>query len=248
MSSPLAILGLSEGASRDEIRKAYHDLALKYHPDKLKSGSTDEMKTINKAYEDALQVLKSKAIHTSYPAPKPSCSGFKTPGSSYTTSHTTKKSGFGKYDGYESSYGTKSGTKSDTRSDTKPDTKFNHGGYGTSRAQDDFGFVERRDKSDLPEWVHCKEETKRLRVEEAEQELEELMEGMKSSECEFSFTLPGNKVENLKRKVESARSGLRRHSKWVEDGLEEGFDFSKFFIQLVWRLKLWTWLRERELT
>lgn len=30
------ILGIKKGAGRDEIKKAYKNLALKYHPDKVK--------------------------------------------------------------------------------------------------------------------------------------------------------------------------------------------------------------------
>ena len=33
-SDPYAVLGLSENASKDEIRRAYRDLAIEYHPDK----------------------------------------------------------------------------------------------------------------------------------------------------------------------------------------------------------------------
>ena len=47
------ILGVSENASKDEIKKAYRSLQMKYHPDK-NQGNTESHKmtqTINEAYE-----------------------------------------------------------------------------------------------------------------------------------------------------------------------------------------------------
>jgi len=45
-------LGLGIGCSQEEIKKAYHELALKYHPDVNKSDEArDKMKSINEAYE-----------------------------------------------------------------------------------------------------------------------------------------------------------------------------------------------------
>ena len=53
------ILGVSRGASQDEIRKAYHKLAKEHHPDKFVNSSDSEkkyhenkMKEINDAYEN----------------------------------------------------------------------------------------------------------------------------------------------------------------------------------------------------
>jgi molecular chaperone DnaJ len=48
-----AVLGLSRGASEDEIKKSYRKMAMKYHPDRNKGDSTSEakFKTVNEAYE-----------------------------------------------------------------------------------------------------------------------------------------------------------------------------------------------------
>lgn len=44
------ILGVAEDASKDEIKKEYRKLAVKYHPDKGEADSDDRMKEINEAY------------------------------------------------------------------------------------------------------------------------------------------------------------------------------------------------------
>lgn len=45
------ILGIRKNATNDEIKRAYRELALKYHPDRNKSdGATEKFKEINEAY------------------------------------------------------------------------------------------------------------------------------------------------------------------------------------------------------
>jgi DnaJ-class molecular chaperone len=46
------ILGIQDNASKEEIKKAYHKLALQFHPDKNKSDEAEEkFKEISEAYD-----------------------------------------------------------------------------------------------------------------------------------------------------------------------------------------------------
>ena len=56
MTDPYKVLGVSPNASDDEIKKAYRELAKKYHPDNyvdnpLKDLADEKMKEINEAYD-----------------------------------------------------------------------------------------------------------------------------------------------------------------------------------------------------
>ena len=56
MKDPYSVLGVSQNASEDEIKKAYRELARKYHPDNYQNNpladlAEEKMKEINEAYD-----------------------------------------------------------------------------------------------------------------------------------------------------------------------------------------------------
>ena len=59
------ILGVNKSASKDEIKKAYRKLALKYHPDKNKGDKASEEK-FKEASDEAYHVLSDDKRKTNY--------------------------------------------------------------------------------------------------------------------------------------------------------------------------------------
>lgn len=71
MKNPYTVLGVSENASDEEIKKAYRNLAKKYHPDNyddsnpLKDLAAEKMREINEAY-DTLRNRRSAGSNSGY--------------------------------------------------------------------------------------------------------------------------------------------------------------------------------------
>ena len=66
MRDPYEILEITRNATDDEIKKAYRELAKKYHPDNFKDNpladlATEKMKEINEAYD---QIQKEKSANS----------------------------------------------------------------------------------------------------------------------------------------------------------------------------------------
>ncbi len=67
MNDPYKTLGISPNATDDELKKAYRDLARKYHPDRytndpeLAKAAEDKMKEINAAYEEIQNIRSGKS-------------------------------------------------------------------------------------------------------------------------------------------------------------------------------------------
>ena len=64
MMNPYQVLGISPGASDDEIKKAYRALSRKYHPDANinnpnKAQAEEKFKEVQQAYD---QIMKEKQI------------------------------------------------------------------------------------------------------------------------------------------------------------------------------------------
>ena len=73
MKNPYEILGVDQSASDEEIKKAYHALARKYHPDNYSSNpdmaelATEKMKEVNEAY-DAIKKMREGGADNTYVA------------------------------------------------------------------------------------------------------------------------------------------------------------------------------------
>ena len=64
MNDPYKVLGVTPDATDDEIKKAYRNLARKYHPDKYRDSdladlASEKMKEVNAAYEEIKQMREN---------------------------------------------------------------------------------------------------------------------------------------------------------------------------------------------
>ena len=71
MTDPYKVLGISPGASDDEVKEAYRRLARKYHPDNYVNNSiaapaTEKMKEINEAYDEIQRQRKGSGSTGGY--------------------------------------------------------------------------------------------------------------------------------------------------------------------------------------
>ena len=71
MNDPYKVLGVSSNATDDEIKKAYRELARKYHPDKYRDSdladlASEKMKEINAAYEEIQRLRASGSSSGNY--------------------------------------------------------------------------------------------------------------------------------------------------------------------------------------
>jgi curved DNA-binding protein CbpA len=69
MNSAFAILGLNENCDSDaEIKKAYRDLALENHPDRVADDKKDEASAKMSKINDAYQLIKMQEARDVYRA------------------------------------------------------------------------------------------------------------------------------------------------------------------------------------
>ena len=71
MTNPYTVLGVDPSATDDEVKKAYRELAKKYHPDNyadspLADLAQEKMKEINEAYDTIQRERDEKRSHSSY--------------------------------------------------------------------------------------------------------------------------------------------------------------------------------------
>ena len=69
MNDPYGVLGLSSSATDSEVKKAYRELARKYHPDNyhenpLADLAQDKMKEINEAYNSIMRMREGGSLYT----------------------------------------------------------------------------------------------------------------------------------------------------------------------------------------
>ena len=87
MNDPYKVLGVSRSASDAEVKKAYRELAKKYHPDKYSDSpladlASEKMKEVNEAYDQIINERKNGA------------GSYSSPGASYSSGYSSGQSGY----------------------------------------------------------------------------------------------------------------------------------------------------------
>ncbi len=93
MMDPFQVLGVSQNATEEDIKSAYHKLAKKYHPD-LHPGDKQaeaKMKEVNEAYAEAIRIKKGGGQYQQQGSPYGQWSGQ----ASYGYGNSRQSSGYG---------------------------------------------------------------------------------------------------------------------------------------------------------
>ena len=81
MKNPYEVLGISPNATNEEVKKAYRELAKKYHPDNYADSqmadlAEEKMKEINEAYDEILRIRAGEKSGSTYSGATSSTNGF----------------------------------------------------------------------------------------------------------------------------------------------------------------------------
>lgn len=89
MNDPYSVLGVNSNASDDEIKKAYRELARKYHPDNYQNNpladlAEEKMKEVNEAYDAITKMRSGGGSSTGYQAQTSHHGGYQQQSHSYS--------------------------------------------------------------------------------------------------------------------------------------------------------------------
>ena len=97
MNDPYSVLGVDSNASDEEIKRAYRELARKYHPDNYQNNpladlAEEKMKEINEAY-DAINKMRSGGTSSAYQSSYQQQTTYQQQSRSYSAGSTIYQSG-----------------------------------------------------------------------------------------------------------------------------------------------------------